>query len=166
MKKVLVFIFACMLCIVTLASCGGASVKDMLGTYKIDGTVYYAMLVDSAFNPTDKFEIAEEDGKVIVSHKYIGVSEEDVSAKIGELKKFSLKKSNFNEIIYGDEWSEGYSAEGIRKNNRSAFKAENKGGETVYILLQKDGTVLVASIKNKEGITSCAYVRKLSLITE
>ena len=166
MKKVLAIILSCILCIGTLASCGGASAQEMVGTYEIDGTVYYAMLLDSAFNPTDKFEISEEDGKVIVSHKYLGVSGEDVSAEIGELKKFSLKKDNFNKLIYGDAWEAGYSAESIRKNNKAAFKAENKGGEKVYILLQKDGMVLVANIKNKEGVTSCAYVRKLSRITE
>jgi len=154
------------LCVSFVCSCGNEGTQEIIGTYKIESNVYYSSLVNMAFNSTDKYEIEELDGEAKLSCAYLGVSGEEVSSEIGELEKISLKKSNFDKYIFGESWQDGASAENIRKNNKSSWKAEKKGGETVYILLQNDGTFFAVSIKTKDGLTSCAYIRKITLISK
>lgn len=152
-------------CVTGLCACG-VSLDKMVGSYKIDETVYYAMLADTAYNPTEKYKVEKIDGKTKLMHNYIGISGEDVSVEVGELKKFSLKKNNFDNLIFGQAFDDGYSAESIRKNNKTAWKAEGKNGEKIYLLCQKDGEVLTVTIKTKEGVTACAHIRKIALVTE
>ena len=150
-----------MLCVGTLCSCG-ADVADVLGDYKIEKNIYYAALVDTMYNPGDGYSIAENDGKVVLSRTYHSIDGAEVSEELGELEKFSLKKGNFDELIFGNAWKDGASAENVRKGNKAAWKTEKNAEETVYVLLQKDESLLVASIKTKEGFTSCAYIRKIA----
>ena len=159
MKKTLIFILISALILGTICSCGANS-ADITGVYKIEKNLYYATLVDKAYNPDDSFTIEAQDGKTVLFINHIGISGEKISDEIGVLKSFSLKKSNFDELIFGEAWQDGASAEGLRKANKASWKAEKKGGETFYIMLQNDGTVLLASVKTKDGASYCAYIRK------
>ncbi len=161
MKKALVFILALTIFLGALCSCGADS-ADVAGVYKIEKNLYYATLVDKAYNSDDSFTIEEKDGKTVFITNHIGISGEKISDEIGELKSFSPKKSNFDEIIFGESWQDGASAESLRKNNKASWKAEKKGEETFYVMLQNDGTVLLASVKTKSGGAYCAYIRKIS----
>ena len=116
--------------------------------------------MDTAYNPNDSYTVEEKDGKISLFINHVGISGETISNEIGTLKSFTLKKSNFDEIIFGESWEDGTSEESLRKGNDSAWKV-NGEGETFYVMLQKDGTVLIASIKTKDGVKSCAYIRKI-----
>jgi hypothetical protein len=162
MKKIISLILALSACMLALCSCGGAGISEMTGAYKIENNVFYYSVVDKAYNPEDGYTIKESDGKTALFRTYLGISGEKIEEEIGALKAFSLGKSNFDNLIYGDGWQNGDSAEGIRKANKSAWKAEKKDGEVFYILLQDNGEVLVSSVKTKEGFKHCAYIRKIS----
>ena len=159
MKKVLLFILVFVLVLGTLCSCG-SDVSDIAGVYKIEKNLYYSTLVDKAYNYDDSYTIEEKDGKNILFINHLGVNGEKVESEIGELKGFSVKKSNFDELIFGESWEDGSSEERLRNANKSAWKAEGDS-ETFYVMLQEDGTVLIASIKTKDGVKSCAYIRKI-----
>ena len=161
MKKILAFILAFALCTLSLCSCS-ADAAEINGAYKIQENIYYASLVDSAYNPDDGYTVTEKDGKTLLLANHTSISGEAISTEIGELKSFSLKKSNFDDVIFGDAWQNGTSAEGLRKANKAAWKAEKKGEGTFYVLLQKDDTVLISFIEAKAGVKSCAYVRKIA----
>ena len=159
MKKALLFILISALCLGALCSCG-ADASEVTGVYKIEKNLYYATLVDTAYNPNDSYTVEEKDGKISLFINHVGISGETISNEIGTLKSFTLKKSNFDEIIFGESWEDGTTEESLRKGNDSAWKV-NGEGETFYVMLQKDGTVLLASIKTKDGVKSCAYIRKI-----
>lgn len=159
MKKALLFILISALCLGALCSCG-ADASEIEGLYKIQKNIYYASLVDRAYNPNDSYTVEEKDGKISLFINHVGIAGETISNEIGTLKSFTLKKSNFDEIIFGESWEDGTSEESLRKGNDSAWKV-NGEGETFYVMLQKDGTVLLASIKTKDGVKSCAYIRKI-----
>ena len=166
MKKIAAFLLLMALCVCVLCSCGGAGTEKIAGTYSVKENVYYSSLVNAAFNPTDKYTVEEADGEAKLLHECLGISGEEISAEIGELKKFSLKKSNFDELFFHGVWESGLSAESIRKSNDDAWKAEANKSETVYVLLQDDGTVVVVGMKTKDGYTSCAYIREISPVSE
>jgi hypothetical protein len=160
MKKILTFILVFALCLGALCSCG-ADVAEVAGTYKIEKNIYYATLVDKAYNTTDGYSIEQKDGKTVLFVSHVGISGEDIKSEAGELKAFSLSKSNFDDIIFGEAWDEGATESGLRKNNKAAWETSNKTGENFYVMLQKDGSVLISCIKSKEGVKSCAYIRKI-----
>ena len=160
MKKALIFMLVLALCVGTLCSCG-VDAAELAGAYRIEGNIYYATLVDKAYNPDDGYSIEEKDGKTVLSITHIGISNQAINEEIGALKSFSLSNSNFDKLIFGESWQDGASASAIRKANKAAWKAEKKGGEIFYVLLQDDGSTLIAAIKTKDGVKSCAYIRNI-----
>ena len=160
MKKTLLFILISALILGTLCSCG-TDVSEIVGYYGIQKNIYYDTLVDRAYNPDDGFTVLEKDGKTMLFINHVSISGETISNEIGTLKSFTLKKSNFDELIFGEAWQDGESAANIRKENKSSWKAENKSGDSYYILLQNDGGMMIACVKTKDGIKSCAYIRKM-----
>ncbi len=162
MKKALLFILISALCLGALCSCG-ADASEIEGLYKIQKNIYYASLVDRAYNNGDGYTVTKQNGKTVLFVNHTSISGEIITNEIGELKGFTLKKSNFDEIIFGESWEDGTSAESLRKANSSAWKV-NGEGEDFYVMLQKDGTVLLASIKTQDGVKSCAYIRKMYYI--
>lgn len=149
------------LCVGTLCSCG-ADAAELAGAYGIEENIYYATLVDKAYNPDDGYAIEKKDGKAVFSVTHVAIYRQAINEEIGELKSFSLSNSNFDKLTIGEAWQEGTSAAGIRKANKAAWKTEYKSGEAFYVLLQDDGSVLVAAIKTKEGAKYCAYIRKIA----
>ena len=162
MKKIISFVLALAICALALCSCGGAKIDEACGAYKIENNIFYYSLVDSAYNADDGYTVKESNGKTALFRTYVGISGEKVEEEIGVLKAFALKKANFDQIIYGNYWQGEYNAESIRKANNGAWKAEKESGEVFYLLIQDDGTALLACVKNKEGFKHCAYIRKIS----
>ena len=151
MKKIISFMLALAVCALTLCSCGGAKIDETHGVYRIEKNIYYYSLVDSAYNADDGYTVKESNGKTMLFRTHVGISGENTEEAIGVLKAFALKKSNFDKLVYGNYWQNGDNAESIRKANNGAWKAEKESGEIFYLLLQDDGTLLLACIKNKEG---------------
>lgn len=81
--------------------------------------------------------------------------------RIGELKKLTLEKSNFDEVLTGDIWREGYSAEKLRKNNLNAFYTSDRSGRAYYLLEQKNGEIYIA-----QGYTDGDTVRWIFKMTK
>ena len=81
--------------------------------------------------------------------------------RIGELKKLTLEKSNFDDILTGDIWRDGYSAEDLRKNNLNAFYASDQSGRAYYLLEQQNGEIYIA-----QGYTDGDTVRWIFNMTE
>ena len=160
MKKILTLILALVLCSCALCSCGANAAK-ITGAYKIENNLYYATLVDKAYNPDDGYSIEAKGGKTVLFLTHRGISNEMINDEIGELRAFMLSKSNFDDLCFGETWQDSESAKNLRKANKAAWKAEKKGGEAFYILFQREGDVLIAAIKTKEGVKSCAYIRKI-----
>jgi len=64
---------------------------------------------------------------------------------MGELKKFELKKSNFDDLLSNEVWEKGYSAKALRENNLNAFSiADYERNILYYLLEQKNGEIYIA----------------------
>lgn len=64
--------------------------------------------------------------------------------KIDGLQSVRLKKSEFDKSFSGGVWTDGLSAQKLRRDNLHAFTAFNTDGSFYYLLEQKNGDVYIA----------------------
>ena len=79
---------------------------------------------------------------------------------LGGMKELKLNNRNFNSKFEDDGWTEGYSAEFIRSNNKNAWQVNTE--YATYILLeQKDGTYYIAKLSSKSLDINTIYSLEL-----
>ncbi len=148
MKKIIALALVLALCFVILCSCG------INGNYKAVCKIYSNSILFPGFiNGDNTYVVEGKDGEMHLyiaemassGYDYIGYYRND----IGTLKKFRLNSSNFDNIIPDGKWAEGFSAEEIRENTKSAWAIIKEGKVNAYFLLQKDESVLYVNMQNE-----------------
>lgn len=75
---------------------------------------------------------------------------------LGSMKELKLNSKNFNSKFEDDGWTDGYSAEFIRSNNKNAWQVNTE--YATYILLeQKDGTYYITKLSSKSLDINTVY---------
>ena len=166
MKKIISIIMLISFCFVALCSCSSLYTNQIIGEHHKKNSVYYESAIYMIVGG-GTYEIKQDDGKLSLKVQTIGSSGEDYIGynvgNLGYLEGCILSTANFDNIIKGGFWSEGYSAENIRKNAKAAWKTS--GGEDTdnvyYIILTEEDDILMATIGTKDGERCCLKIIEL-----
>jgi beta-lactamase regulating signal transducer with metallopeptidase domain len=112
-------------------------------TYRGEKIIYENGLFSSILFKNDNIPLFSVSNEMKIATSYYPTPSIHSSYReIGKLTEFTLTKNNFGNQFTHLFWEEGYSVKSILENNKRAWKTENEN-ESLYLLLQNDGEVLI-----------------------
>lgn len=166
MKKIISIILLVLFCFSVLCSCSSLYTNQIIGEHHKKNSVYYESAIYMIGGDLG-YEIKRVDGKLSLMVQTIESSAYDYISyhvgNLGYLESCILSTANFDNIINGGFWSEGYSAENIRNKTKATWKTS--GGKDTnniyYIILTEDDDILMATIGTKDGEQCCLKIIEL-----